>query len=134
MNRRFFFKKLIGLVKAGALGLMLYPPLSFIVHRVPRLPVKIRVRAAPEKDLLLVENDFFLFPDPGEASAISRICPHLGCRVNYNEKDDLFVCPCHGSLFATGGKVLHGPALKDLPRLPVTFSREEGYIVTLNQG
>ena len=134
MNRRSLINKLIGLAKAGVLGLILYPPLSFIVHRVPRLPVKIRVRSAPEKGLLLIENDFFLFPDPGGPSAISRICPHLGCRVNYNEKDNIFVCPCHGSFFTTEGEVKHGPALKNLPKLPVTFSREKGYIVTLNNG
>ena len=131
MNRRIFIKRFLGVIKAGALGLFLYQPLSFIIHKIPRLPVKVRVRTQPEKDMIIIENDFFLAPDPEKPSAISRKCTHLGCRVNYSEKDDLLVCPCHGSRFAVGGKVLHGPAQKDLPELPVSFSGEKGYIVTL---
>lgn len=131
MNRRFFLTRLIDFAKAGLLGICLYPPLSFVASRIPRLPVKVRVRAVPEKDLLLVENDFFLFPDPDGPAAMSRICTHLGCRVNYSEKDDLFVCPCHGSRYTTSGKVLRGPALKNLPDLPVSYSSKDGYIVTL---
>jgi cytochrome b6-f complex iron-sulfur subunit len=130
-NRRFFLTRLIDLAKVGLLGIFLYPPLSFVVSRIPRLPVKVRVRATPEKDLLLVEDDFFLFPAPDGPTSMSRICTHLGCRVNYSEKDDLLVCPCHGSRYATNGKVLRGPALKDLPELPVSYSSKDGYIVTV---
>ncbi len=131
MNRRKWIKRLFGLIGAGSLAALSYPPLSFIVHKIPKLPVKVRVRSRPEKDVMLMENDFFLFPDPDKPAAISRICPHLGCRVNYSNEDEDLVCPCHGSRFTTDGKLLKGPADKNLPSLPVTYSRDEGYIVTL---
>jgi Rieske Fe-S protein len=44
--------------------------------------------------------------------AMSLICPHQGCLVN--RSGELFVCPCHGSNFTSDGKVLNGPAARDL--------------------
>lgn len=43
---------------------------------------------------------------------LSLRCPHAGCLVK--EKNNEFVCPCHGSRFSLDGKVLEGPATSDL--------------------
>lgn len=43
-------------------------------------------------------------------------CPHLGCRINRVE-GNVLVCPCHGSRYSMDGKVLEGPAVKDLTLL-----------------
>ncbi len=48
----------------------------------------------------------------GEIKAVSISCTHLGCTLN--AEGDLFVCPCHGSVFSPDGKVLKGPAAADL--------------------
>lgn len=45
--------------------------------------------------------------------AMSLICTHQGCLVAQN--GEAFVCPCHGSNFTLDGKVLNGPAARDLP-------------------
>lgn len=37
-------------------------------------------------------------------------CPHLGCALKWNEAEHSWDCPCHGSRFDEGGKVLEGPA------------------------
>lgn len=42
--------------------------------------------------------------------SFSTICPHLGCIVNWNEKKNWFLCPCHDAAFDSEGKVLKGPA------------------------
>lgn len=49
----------------------------------------------------------------------SSICPHLGCKFNYDAASRRFACPCHGSQFdgATGEHVA-GPAQRGLDPLP----------------
>lgn len=66
---------------------------------------------------------FWIFRDEngGGMYAISSVCTHLGCIVNRQPEGD-FVCPCHGSRFATDGKVTHGPAPSDLPWFEITMS------------
>lgn len=44
----------------------------------------------------------------------SPYCPHLKCVVQYNEIDNTWNCPCHGSIFDCHGKLVSGPATKDL--------------------
>ena len=52
--------------------------------------------------------------DSGEVHAMSAVCTHLGCIVNWNMAEKSWDCPCHGSRFDALGKVIHGPAVKDL--------------------
>ncbi len=46
--------------------------------------------------------------------AISAICPHLHCIVNWNEVLKKFECPCHGAKFNQNGEVLEGPPPRPL--------------------
>ena len=41
---------------------------------------------------------------------LSRTCPHNGCRLNYNQNENKFICPCHASSFNFKGDCLKGPA------------------------
>ncbi|MEZ4255916.1 MAG: Rieske (2Fe-2S) protein [Polyangiales bacterium] len=49
--------------------------------------------------------------------ALSAECPHLGCRVGYDESKKNFVCPCHESAFDLEGKVLYGPSPRAMDTL-----------------
>ncbi len=43
----------------------------------------------------------------GKIFALSPICKHLGCTVNWNtEKNQEYVCPCHGAHYTKDGKNL----------------------------
>ena len=57
--------------------------------------------------------------DAGELHAVSAVCTHLGCTVTWNGAEKSWDCPCHGSRFDTEGRVLHGPATRDLDKKDV---------------
>lgn len=44
----------------------------------------------------------------------SPYCPHLKCVVEFNEIDNTWNCPCHGSIFDCYGHLVSGPSTKDL--------------------
>ncbi len=54
--------------------------------------------------------------------AFSGKCPHLGCGFKWRTHKTLgqvFLCPCHLSIYDAGGKVLDGPAPRGLDPLPI---------------
>ena len=59
--------------------------------------------------------------------AISLTCQHLGCTVD--AKADGFVCPCHGSRYSADGKILKGPAERDLRQLKVEITTDNNIII-----
>lgn len=38
--------------------------------------------------------------------ALSATCPHLGCMIQHDAKDNRFVCPCHRAAFGLNGEKL----------------------------
>jgi Rieske Fe-S protein len=54
--------------------------------------------------------------------AFSGKCPHLGCAYKWRKHKVLgqvFLCPCHLSIYDASGKVLDGPAPRPLDMLPI---------------
>ncbi|WP_058307641.1 FAD-dependent oxidoreductase [Gracilibacillus massiliensis] len=49
--------------------------------------------------------------------AVDTTCTHLGCECNWNQAELSWDCPCHGSRFSYDGKVIEGPATKDLSQI-----------------
>jgi cytochrome b6-f complex iron-sulfur subunit len=49
--------------------------------------------------------------------ALSLVCTHLGCTVKVTPTE--LTCPCHGSSFDRQGRVLRGPADRQLQRYQV---------------
>jgi glycine/D-amino acid oxidase-like deaminating enzyme/nitrite reductase/ring-hydroxylating ferredoxin subunit len=45
---------------------------------------------------------------------VSAKCTHLGCILKWNNDEKSWDCPCHGSRFTFEGKVINGPANKNL--------------------
>lgn len=53
-------------------------------------------------------------------------CTHNGCELNVG--GGIYTCPCHGSEFTTDGKVLEGPADRDLKTFKTETDHENIYI------
>jgi Rieske Fe-S protein len=57
--------------------------------------------------------------------AFSGKCPHLGCAYKWRKHKILgqvFLCPCHLSIYDASGQVLDGPAPRPLDLLPIQVS------------
>jgi len=46
----------------------------------------------------------------GDLHAVSAVCSHMACLVDWNDAECSWDCPCHGSRFSPDGEVLEGPA------------------------
>jgi Rieske Fe-S protein len=62
---------------------------------------------------------------------LSMICTHEQCDTEV--RNNRFECPCHGSVFAADGSVIHGPigasgSVTALRQLSVTFDQAAGTI------
>ena len=54
--------------------------------------------------------------------ALSDICTHESCEMNYNASAQQMDCPCHGSVFALDGSVVRGPAQRPVKVYQATLA------------
>lgn len=70
--------------------------------------------------------------------AVSAKCTHRGCEVGWDAADNQFHCPCHGAVFGTSGKNIHGTRRQPdelLPALPtVPVRQQNGQVQVSLQG
>jgi glycine/D-amino acid oxidase-like deaminating enzyme/nitrite reductase/ring-hydroxylating ferredoxin subunit len=63
--------------------------------------------------------------DDGIVHSVSAVCTHMGCIVAWNSAERSWDCPCHGSRFNYDGRVIQGPANKDLKKVSLS-DKEKG--------
>lgn len=66
-----------------------------------------------------------VFNDKGAVKAFSTTCPHRGCDVEWNDGENTWDCPCHGSRFEANGSLKNGPASRGLDPLDVKTENGE---------
>jgi 3-phenylpropionate/trans-cinnamate dioxygenase ferredoxin reductase subunit len=74
--------------------------------------------ASGEARVLQVDGDKLAVyrDEQGSLHAVSAVCTHLGCLVEWNGAEQSWDCPCHGSRFRIDGSIIQGPAKRDLER------------------
>lgn len=90
---------------------------KFVADRfTPADPTPIEDLAPGEGRVLDVAGEkVAVYKDPdGGLHGVSPVCTHARCLVEWNGADTAWDCACHGSRFDPRGKVLRGPARKDL--------------------
>ena len=65
----------------------------------------------------------------GQVTVYSPICPTWGCGYRWDKKDQLFKCPCHGSVYDMEGTVKAGPAPRPLDALPSKVENGELFVM-----
>jgi ubiquinol-cytochrome c reductase iron-sulfur subunit len=86
----------------------------FIIHRTPEQIAAMEASPGgkdPEPDAKRVQQPEWL--------VVIGICTHLGC-VPGRSKDG-WLCPCHGSRYDLSGRILKGPAPRNLELPPYQF-------------
>ena len=61
-----------------------------------------------------------------EYTASLMMCTHRGCELNVG--GGIYSCPCHGSEFGNDGKLLEGPADKDLKTFKTELNNDKIFI------
>src|SRR4051812_23741047 len=87
-------------------------------------PVRVSVRAPKRRDAWTAFSDVtlgacWLVREGDKVRAMSTVCPHAGCAVDWDDKGAAFVCPCHDSRFSLAGERQSGPSPRPLDTLDV---------------
>jgi cytochrome b6-f complex iron-sulfur subunit len=72
---------------------------------------------------MITEKVIIIHKSSSKFIALNISCTHKNCDVEYN--GDGFDCPCHGSTFDKNGKVIEGPATKNLKSYKVTYDSSD---------
>ncbi|MBI5196374.1 MAG: Rieske 2Fe-2S domain-containing protein [Nitrospirae bacterium] len=131
MKRRGFLKLLTFVLGSAAVGAFAYPLVRFLTpHEAKTTGEQVTVK---KSDLPLGEGKEIVFGGTPAIVvnvkgmgyiALSRICTHLGCLVEYNKEINRFICPCHAGTFSIEGHIISGPPPKPLTRLLLNVQGE----------
>jgi Rieske Fe-S protein len=66
----------------------------------------------------------FLDKNDSGYRALSAVCSHLGCGVQWDMTAGQYKCPCHGGVYDRAGQVVSGPPPRPLDRLSVRVNEQ----------
>ena len=124
----------VAVLAAAGFAAVTYPVFRYYLVPRPNSDTKGKI-TIPLKDIAVGDAKFFEFKgsaavllrkQDGGLVALSAVCPHLGCIVQWEKDKQDFLCPCHAGYFTPDGEVISGPPPRALARLP--FSVTNGVV------
>lgn len=125
--RRRFLNWLLSLSGLAAFGSALYPVLRFLTPLPRAMPGGI-VEVPEEKLPAITGQPHFTILRAAQTRlivlqdakqrlrALSAVCTHEGCTVQFLDGEQIIWCACHNGRFDLDGRVLSGPPPRPLPR------------------
>jgi len=116
-ERRGFLHKVVGGVGAVVAATTLYPVVKYIIPPARKIKIvdELNVGKASEvpdgkgKIYQFNEDKVIVVNKRGTLTAVSAVCTHLGCLVNWVDADNEYFCPCHGAKYKRTGEIISGP-------------------------
>jgi cytochrome b6-f complex iron-sulfur subunit len=124
-GRRKFLGICLGGFITGMAAAVLYPVYRYLAPRSgsgTSVKIVISEKDVPEGDAKFFEyagsSAVLVRKRGGELVALSAVCTHLGCIVQWEKDKQDFLCPCHAGHYTPDGVVTAGPPPKPLSKLP----------------
>jgi len=95
----------------------------FILHRTPQEIAAARASDGSDKD---PAADATRVQKP-QWLVVVGICTHLGCVPSRTQQG--WFCPCHGSVYDNSGRILRGPAPRNLDVPPYHFAGTDDIVI-----
>ena len=132
MKRRRFLKIVLAFLASITLLSFVYSLLKFLVALPARTAEtkkliirKSEIPSGDAKDFIYRNTPAVIINSSDKGFiALSRVCTHLGCLVEYNRGKQRLICPCHAGNFDLEGNVLSGPPPKPLTAIPLRIDGE----------
>lgn len=131
MKRRSFLKGTLALLGATGAASFAYPLFRYLAptadaeHSATVTIAKRDIPLGDAKEIVLNNVPVVVLNRPGKGLvAVSRVCTHLGCLVQYDKENKRLLCPCHAGIYDLEGNIVSGPPPKPLPKLPLRVEGE----------
>lgn len=132
MRRRGFLKALLTLCGTVFLASFAYPLVRYLAppgsSAVSRKTIlaKQEIPAGKSKSVVINDKPVIVINRPGKGFiALSKVCTHLGCLVEYEKDNNRLVCPCHAGTYDLEGNVLSGPPPRPLSKVPLKVEGDQ---------
>jgi len=132
MDRRKFLKSLLFLLGSTVLVTFVYPLAKFLAppggeakgRKTVIKKAEIPLRSA--RDIIVNNIPAMVINTPEKGFvALSKVCTHLGCLVEYDRNKNRLLCPCHAGVYTLEGNVVSGPPPKPLQKFSLKVEGED---------